>query len=64
MEGAQDKVSRLRCIESNFYRFPVADLADEDYLRRLAEGRPQAIGKGIKISSQFTLVKGGFFADV
>ena len=43
VKGAQDEMARFGGGKGNLHRFPVAHLADEDDLRRLAQSRPQAV---------------------
>src|SRR5262249_23983483 len=58
--SAHDKMARFRGHQGDFYRGPVAHLADEDDLWRLAQGSTQAIGIVVKIVTEFALVDGGF----
>ncbi len=54
----------FRRAQGDLDRFLVAHLPDENDLGRLAQGRAQAVGVGIKINAQFTLVERGLLVRV
>ena len=57
VQGAHHQVARLRGFQAQLDRLAVAHLADENDLRRLPEGGPEAAGERVKVTAQLPLVK-------
>src|SRR5437660_7754881 len=55
---AQDEVAGLGCLQGQLDRLAVAHLAHEDDIRRLTERGAKAVGEGVEVAAQFSLVEG------
>ena len=51
----------FRRVQSNFHGIAVTHFTNENNLWRLAQSGAQAIGKSVKVFTQFPLIDGGFF---
>ena len=58
VQRAQDEVAGFCGGQADFDGFAIAHFADENHLRRLAQGGAQTRGKGTEVASHFTLVEG------
>ena len=61
VNGAEDQVARFRCAQGNSDGVTIAHFTDENHFGRLPQRRAQAVGKAVKIRSQFALIESGQF---
>ena len=64
VQRGEHQVPRLRGRQRDLDRLAVAHLADEDHLRRLAQGRAQREREGRRVAVQLALVDGRLLVEV
>jgi len=56
VQGGEDEMAGFRGLERNFDGFPVAHFSNQDYLRRLSQGRPERQSKARGVAVEFPLM--------